>query len=355
MMVRKINAVAFVVIILCGGAALLWRLSNTGRLLTHTAGPSSWLDGSITQALDQRVAQAAPPDARVNRVLNGLLFAVTGDADPQVRSGCPGWLFLTEEVAETPDGEHNLQRRVALTRKLQADLERRGIKLVTAPVPDKVEQAAGELCGLTVSRQARGRRAAWLQASEGLALHQVDLHRGWIAPGYWRTDSHWNRAGASFAADRVAAVAQAFAPPGNTSMQLQTAVATHARSGDLMRLAGIDRNTPPFAPPVDTDHDVQLVVHRSGGLLDDVAAPVVMLAGSSYSLNSGFIDYLQLDMKQEIAQQSRLGSGFAGSVLELLQHHPERLNDIKLLIWEWPLRSLYQPLTDEENTYLAQQ
>jgi alginate O-acetyltransferase complex protein AlgJ len=97
------------------------------------------------------------------------------------------------------------------------------------------------------------------------------------------------------------------------------------------------------------------VVHRSGGLLDDVAAPVVMLAGSSYSLNSGFIDYLQLDMKQEIAQQSRLGSGFAGSVLELLQHHPERLNDIKLLIWEWPLRSLYQPLTDEENTYLAQQ
>ncbi|VVD31184.1 Alginate O-acetyltransferase complex protein AlgJ (plasmid) [Paraburkholderia dioscoreae] len=353
-MIRKINTIAFVIIILCGGAALLWRLSKAGQLFTHTVTSSSWLDGGVTQALDERVAQAAPPDAHINRVLNGLLFAVTGDPDPQVRSGCPGWLFLTEEVVETPGGERNLLRRVELTRKLQADFEHRGIELVTVAVPDKVEQAAGELCGLTVSRQARGRRAAWQQASEGLALHQVDLHSGWIAPGYWRTDSHWNRAGASFAAQRVAVIARAFAPPGDSSMELQSAVATHARSGDLMRLAGIDRNTPPFAPPVDTDHEVQLVIHRSGSLLDNVAAPVVMLAGSSYSLNSGFIDYLQLGMKQEIAQQSRLGSGFAGSVLELLKHHPERLDGIKLMIWEWPLRSLYQPLTDEENNYLAQ-
>lgn len=353
-MIRRLNSIAFVVIMLCGAAVLVWRLGGQRESLALLARQSSWLDGSVTQALDDRVARVAPPEAGVSRVLNGILYAVTGDPDPQVRSGCPGWLFLTEEVVEMPGGERNFRRRIALTRKLLGEFRQRGIQVVAVPVPDKVEQAAGALCGLAVSPQARGRRAAWQQASADIALHQVDLRTGWVAPSYWRTDSHWDRAGARWAAERVAAAAKSLTPPGTTDMQLQIATATHARTGDLTRLAAIDRNSPPFAPAPDIDRDEQLVIQRGGGLLDDVAAPAVMLAGSSYSLNSGFIDYLQLAMKQEVAQQSRLGGGFDGSVLELLRHHPERLDGIKLLIWEWPLRSLYQPMTDEENAYLTQ-
>ncbi|WP_240702227.1 alginate O-acetyltransferase AlgX-related protein [Trinickia terrae] len=351
---RKLNTAAFVIIVMCGAAALLWRLNEEAGPLAQLLRQSSWLDGAATQALDRRVAQAAMPQPAVRRVINGLLYAVTGDADPQVRRGCPGWLFLTEEVVETPGGERNLQRRVLLAGRLLADLRKRGIEVVAVPVPDKVEQAAGELCGLDVSWQARGRRLAWQQASAGLALRQVDLHGGWVAPGYWRTDTHWNREGARFAAGRVAAAAQAYVPAGDVVMQLRVAARTQPRGGDLARLAGIDGNVPPFAPQPDLDRDEQLEIRRSGGLLDNAPAPVVMLAGSSYSLNSGFFDDLQFAMKQEIAQQSRVGSGFAGSVLQLLRHDPERLGGIRLLIWEWPLRSLYQPLTDEEIAYLEQ-
>jgi alginate O-acetyltransferase complex protein AlgJ len=353
-MIRKFNAVAFLIVIMSGSVLMLWHLAREGRSLTHALREASWLDGSVTGTLDQRVAQAAPPAASVNRVFNGLLYAITGDPDPQVRSGCPGWLFLTEEVVETPGGERNFQQRLALTRKLLRDLGRRHIELVTVPVPDKVEQAAGELCRLVVSRQARGRRVAWQQASADLGLHQVDLHAGWVTPGYWRTDTHWNREGARLAAQRVASEVATVIAAGDQSMQLEVSAAVHPRVGDLMRLAGIDRNSPPFAPAADLDHDEALVIRHSGGLLDAAPAPEVMLAGSSYSLNSGFIDYLQLDTKHEIAQQSRSGGGFAGSVLELLTRHPERLEGIKLLIWEWPLRTLYQPLTDAESAYLTQ-
>jgi alginate O-acetyltransferase complex protein AlgJ len=353
-MIRKLNVLAFVLIVAMGSAMLLWRLGSQRDALAHAVDQSSWLDGGVTQAFDARVADVAPPPHAMSRVFNGLLYAVTGDPDPQVRSGCPGWLFLTEEVVETPGGERNFQQRVTLARKLVADLGKRGVRVLAVPVPDKVEQASGELCGLTVSPQASGRREAWQRASTALPLPQVDLHTGWVAPSYWRTDSHWNRDGAKFAAARVAAQADTLAPAGTTSMQLQVDTQTHARIGDLTRLAALDRNAPPFAPPPDVDHDEHLQIAHSGGLLDAVAGPTVMLAGSSYSLNSGFIDYLQLDMKQEIAQQSQLGGGFDGSVLDLLQHHPDRLGGIKLLIWEWPLRSLYQPLTDNERAYLAQ-
>ncbi|WP_034293517.1 hypothetical protein [Herbaspirillum sp. RV1423] len=354
-MARKFTTLAFLLIMASGCALLLWRLAGE-TALAHKLRQASWLDGGVTQVLDQHIGLALPADKTAGRWINGLLYAATGDADPQVRSACPGWLFLTEEIVETPQGERHLAQRIALAHKLLDALHRRGIAVIAAPVPDKVEQTGAALCGLAISSQARQRRQAWRQASAGLPLLQVDLSTGWVAPGYWRTDSHWDRDGAAFAAGRIAdaiAAAQLPTPAQPTAMRLTTDATTHARSGDLMRLAGIDRNQPPFAPPADTDRDATLQIEHSGGLLDDVAAPAVMLAGSSYSLNSGFIDYLQLQMKQEIVQQSRLGSGFAGSLLDLLQH-PARLDGIRLLIWEWPLRVLYQPLTKDEQAYLQQ-
>ena len=363
MMTRKFTLpvflLGFLLVMLGGCALLLWRLAHDEGTLLPKLRQASWLDGSITQSLDQHIGKIMPGSKAAHGWINGALYAVTGDPDPQVRSGCPGWLFLTEEVVETPQGEQHLQQRLALAHKLLQQLQQRGITVIAVPVPDKVEQAKSALCALHVAPQAAGRRQAWNKASAGLPVTQVDLHTGWVTPSYWRTDSHWDRQGAAFAAARVSnTIEQTIAQTkpgfvaGTTAMQLVPATTSHARIGDLMRLASIENNRPPFAPAADIEHDATLTIAHSGGLLDDVAAPVVMLAGSSYSLNSGFIDYLQLQLQQEIVQRSRVGSGFAGSLLDLLQQ-PERLDGIELLIWEWPLRILYQPLTSEEKAYLA--
>jgi alginate O-acetyltransferase complex protein AlgJ len=345
-MARLVNAVLFLLLLLVGAVTLMWRWSSLDAPLA-----GSWRDGSITAAFDARVNRTMTIDSTFDSWLHGALYAVTGDTGPQVRQGCPGWLFLAEETASTPQGEQNLRQRVRLAARFQAALKQRGITLVGVPVPDKVEQARAQLCGLAVSTQAQGRRLAWQRAVNDPST-DVDLHRGWPASAYWRLDTHWNRAGAAWAAGKVATKVLAVLPAGSVAMHYGAAT-TQRRSGDLARLAKLDRNDPPFAPEPEYDRVANLDIEHTGGLLDDVAAPQVLLAGSSYSLNSGFLDALQLALGQEVRQHSQDGGGFAGSLLDLLAHR-QRLDGVKVVVWEWPLRTLYQPLTADERAFLQQ-
>ena len=351
---RRLNTLAFLIVIFAGMLWLGLRLMQDWPALQRQLASATWYDGAITAALDQRFAAAVPSDTVVDHALNGVLYATTADTGPQVRSGCPGWLFLSEETGYVANAERHLQQRLQLTQLLIAEFKQRDILLLAVPVPDKAEMASAQLCGVRVAQQAAQRRHTWKQASAGLALTQVDLAGGWRKPGYWRTDSHWNRPGASAAASRVAHAIQALLPaPAASTIRLHVRDSAHVRPGDLAHLAGLGNNPSPFGPLPDLDQDIVLEIARSGGLLDDAVAPQIMLAGSSYSTNTGFIDYLQTALQQEVAQQSMAGSGFAGSLLNLLQQHPARLQDIRLLIWEWPLRALYQPLSAEETAYLS--
>lgn len=353
-MIRKLTTALFLLVLAAGALAIGWHLLSpplSAAALTAATSGAAWRDGAVTAALDLKVRQGVPSSPALDAGLRGLLYALTGDADPQVRAGCPDWLFLAEESASTPHGAANLLARVRLAAQLRAALARRGITLVSVPVPDKVEQAGARLCGLAVSSQARGRAAAWSAATDH-ALLQIDLRRGWPRPGYWRTDTHWDRGGAAFAAGRVSATVRAMLPPGTTAMRERVGSVPQRRIGDLARLAGIERNAPPFAPAGEYDQERVLEIARAGGLLDDVAVPPVLLAGSSYSLNSGFLDALQLALGREVSQQSRAGGGFSGALLELLAH-PARLDGVSVLVWEWPLRTVYQPLTADERAALS--
>lgn len=350
---RRLNTFAFLLIIFAGMLWLALRLYPEWPALQRQLAQAGWHDGTITATFDKQVAAAVPADTPVDRALNGVLYALTTDTGPQVRSGCPGWLFLSEETGYSPDAERHLAQRLQLTRRLIAAFRQRGIVLLAVPVPDKAEMAAAQLCGARVAMQAVDRRHTWHQRSASLPLPQVDLAAGWRKPGYWRTDSHWNRTGATAAASRVAIAIQGLLPLVTTTpIRLHVNDSAHIRPGDLAHLAGISANQPPFGPLPDLDYDITLDITRSGGLLDDSAPPQLMLAGSSYSTNTDFLVYLQTALQQEVIQQSMAGSGFAGSLLTLLQQHPARLQDIRLLIWEWPLRALYQPLTTEETAYL---
>ena len=84
-----------------------------------------------------------PPRARFSSP--GLtISAVTWHS--QYTGGCPGWLFLADEIMAARNDKANLARRLVIISQVAAFLERRHIELVVVPVPDKSRVETKALC-----------------------------------------------------------------------------------------------------------------------------------------------------------------------------------------------------------------
>lgn len=350
---RILATLAFLGLMLVGlGFVVVHMAGPAGGRIAEQASVTAVLNGSLTAAIDKTVVSALPTMPGLEDVVSGLSYRMLGDAGPQVRAGCPGWLFLAEELVETRSGQAYLADRLRLAAKIRAAVEAKGVALVVLPVPDKADLSRSTLCGLPVSDQARARADAWRQRSTGLGLDQVDIAADWPSGAFLRTDTHWNDDGAAFAAHRVARHIVARLGPGDLPARVVVGEPKD-RIGDLMRLAGLARSWPWSGPQPDRQPEVTTEFTRSGGLLDDVPAPTVLLAGSSYSRNSGFLDYLQDALDREVAQKSQDGGGFAGPLLDILTKEPALLDQTRLVVWEFPMRVLTQPLTPAERNFLG--
>lgn len=349
---RAISTIIFLALMFVGLGFVLVHLAGSGR--TAIAPLVSWrnvLNGELTDTIDHMVGEGLPQTPALDSLAAGLSYRLLGDAGPQVRAGCTGWLFSTEELAETRAGDAALAQRVLIARQIRDQLSAAGIRLVVLPVRDKADLAGAQLCGLPVAEQARTRYAHWQKQSADLALDVVDMARDWPAPGFLRTDTHWNETGARHAADQVAQAITAQLGAGTDAITLKTGL-PELKPGDLMRLAGLLESWRWSGPEPDSITPVSMTIGRSGGLLDDVSAPTVVLAGSSYSQRSGFIDFLQDASRREVAQKSQDGSGFAGALLNILMNEPHILKQTRLVVWEFPVRALTQNLTDAERLFL---
>lgn len=355
-MLQRVRLLSTLVFLVVMGAGLVFvmkgAISPSGQKLAAQWQWGAIFDGRFTAKIDKAVVSWIPSSEALNGFVDGGLYALTGDAGPQVRAGCPGWLFLAEELVEVPGAQDHLLERARLAAAIAADMKTRGIALIVVPVPDKAELASEQGCGLAASDRLHERPGHWKAASADLALEQVDVVPNWPKPGYWRTDTHWDRIGAQFAARRVGEAVERTLGSGGDTIVLSRAQRPVERPGDLMRLANLERTAHLFGPAPDTEVPETAGIERTGGLLDDVPSPSVLLAGSSYSLNSGFIDYLQAELSREVIQKSLAGGGFAGAMLELLKSDKTTLKDVRAIVWEWPIRALDLPLTDDEKRYL---
>ncbi|MGQ3675470.1 alginate O-acetyltransferase AlgX-related protein [Xanthobacter sp. TB0139] len=345
-------------------AFLLLMFAGLGHVVAHLAGPAgasivaaaSWqniLNGRLSGVVDRSVIAALPSTPQLDSIASGLSYMVLDDAGPQVRSGCSGWLFLAEELAETPHGDKHIATHARLARKIRDILATHGVELLVLPIRDKADLAHEQLCGLPVSAQAAGRLEIWNRQSRELGLNSIAMGKGWPSPGFLRTDTHWNAEGARHTAQLVAHAISDRLGPGATGVSL-TSSPPEPRPGDLMRLAGLSKSWTWSGPEPDHVATISAHIARTGSLLDDVPAPSVILAGSSFSLRSGFIDFLQNASRREVAQKSRDGSGFAGALLDVLMNQPEALKQTRLVVWEFPLRTLTQAPTEAERTFLGE-
>ncbi|MCP3442073.1 hypothetical protein [Bradyrhizobium sp. CCGUVB14] len=345
-----IRALLVLAVIFSGLAAVLTRGHEALGEVLRTTTVSDLTDGRFAQHVDKAIFHAVPRSSAPDGLVVGLQYRLLHDAGRQVHAGCGDWLYSMEELRADRSDADNMKARAELLPYLARSVSRLGAALVIVPVPDKAQQVEDQLCGLAaLQSRSRDRFRAELARVDGAIL--VDVRANWPRPGYWHLDTHWDQSGARFAANRIAKAIMETVGPGHDKIRLSEG-ALRNRTGDLARLAGLIEAPIRLAPAPEQERDVKAEIERSGGLLDDAEDASVILAGSSFSLNSAFADYLQAALSREVTQISEPGGGFAGALLGLLERNPGGLAKAKVIIWEWPMRSLTAPLNDAERRFL---
>lgn len=293
-----------------------------------------------------------------------LAWLILGDLGPRVRQGCPGWLFLMDELQVHPQAQAHAQTRAGLAGEVYKLLSMRGHHLLVVLVPDKSRIEADHLCEMRRPPGLEGRLAAWADALRGQGIPVLILDQPLLAvkarlgQAFDRTDTHWSQAGAEAAAQAIAHHLHnlGFTPLPKRNFLLARGP-LQPRWGDLVRLAGLDQLPASLRPPPDlvaplslslADEQAQAEELSADSLFGDPVGTRLSLVGTSFSRNAGFADFLALAAEADLANLARDGGGFAQAMLNYLERELHGTNQA-WVIWEIPERVLTQPLDEAEQ------
>lgn len=310
------------------------------------------LHGEVTHRFAKELAKA-PMAMQAANLERGSSWLVFGDTGPRVRRGCPGWLFISDELKLNRHAELNARTKAEAVIGLQKQLGQRGIELQVLVVPDKSRIAAAQRCGLYRPAVLDARIRQWttqLQAAGVAVLDLTDTLQPLGAAAYLRTDTHWSETGANAGAR---ALAQRVQQRGIQATPQQAFDITQAplasRPGDLVRLAGLDWLPPNLQPP--GEQVAASSAHENGpaassdpsDLFGDAGLPNVALIGTSFSRNSNFVGFLQHALNAPVGNFSKDGGEFSGAAKAYFDSAAFKQTPPKLLLWEIPERDLQTP------------
>jgi alginate O-acetyltransferase complex protein AlgJ len=323
--------------------------------------PRSTLDfreGRATLAIEKQLDLKLPARETLIAFANTLRYQLFSGVADQVRTGKDGWLFLTEEIKYSPPTAA-FTTRMDLIAEVAKRLDAQGVKLVVALVPDKARVYSKELRGGVYPTYNAARYAQALGALEKSKVAVVDLFTPFakaVATNgeiYYRTDTHWNQAGAKIAASEIAkAVSLLKIDIEKTSFVSKSKSGLEERSGDLIRLMGLAQVPSSLRPVLDREAPDETIEQSATagkapqGLFGDSGVPIV-LTGTSYSLRGNFHGYLQESLAAKVLNTAKDGGGFLQGLSAYLADDAFKTTKPKVLIWEVPERMLNLPLEAE--------
>jgi alginate O-acetyltransferase complex protein AlgJ len=335
-------------------AGLLFGIQQTTHAGLGLLAPSQWLNGAAGTQLN--TALRVPFHDTLETADAAWRYRVFGQLGPQVRQGCPGWLFYTAGLrAPVADADAVVAARIALMRGLVAQLHAQHVAVLAVTVPDKSRRESDALCGLTRPAGTVAQLPRWQHALDQAGVARVDLTTTLdnVPTPFYRTDVHLNQRGAAAAAQAVAAAALPLVGSRGT-LQYDVTRATFAtpRVGDLLTLAGLANAPQGWRPAPDSYVPETFSQPSAGGLLDTGPAVTVMLAGSSNSRRSNFAEQLGQSLGAPVWNVSRDGGKFADALMQSMEDRAHWPSTLKLVIWEMSEMSLVQPLSAEEKAAL---
>jgi alginate O-acetyltransferase complex protein AlgJ len=354
--VAGLTLAAFMAVGLVATGALM--VSGKVQWLPADTTADNVLHGEVTHALAKQLSSSflAKQMADLER---GASWLVLNDTGPRVRQGCPGWLFLTDELRLNRHAQANADTKAQAVIELQQSLSKRGIELLVAVVPDKSRIASSELCSVYRPADLQRRVADWTQALTGAGVKALDLTatlQPLGAQAYLRTDTHWSETGADAAAKAVAEQVRHMGIEATPVRRFEAQSDPEAlRPGDLVRLAGIDWLPLSLQPAVERVAVTRITEQTSatpasGDSLDDLFGdsdlPNVALIGTSFSRNSNFAGFLQRALGAPIGNFAKDGGEFSGAAKGYFGNPAFRQTPPRLVIWEIPERDLQTPYAE---------
>ncbi|UTW07021.1 alginate O-acetyltransferase AlgX-related protein [Pseudomonas benzenivorans] len=348
--------------LLTGLACALWAMLVSDRVALKPAATLSWqqvFEGEVTQRIARELAKVpfAEHAADLERAASWLLL---GDTGSRVRQGCPGWLFLGDELKVHAQAAVDAQARAQKVIRLQAQLADRGIELLLVVVPDKSRIASDQLCQLERAGQLTGRVQRWRDAVQAAGVQVLDLTPVLQPLGsavFLRTDTHWSELGADAAAQAVSRRIAELGVEATPRKQYTTEMAEpQARPGDLVRLAGLDWLPAQLQPAVEMVSTTRLREVPAAGaaealaeedLFGDSQLPNIAVIGTSFSRNSNFIAFLERALGSSVGNFAKDGGEFSGAAKDYFDSPAFKQTPPRLLVWEIPERDLQSPYRDE--------
>jgi alginate O-acetyltransferase complex protein AlgJ len=357
--VSKASGVFFVAFLAIGFVSCVWLLlSGKVEMLPPKLSIDDALHGEVTHKVAKQLSKAAVPEQAAD-LERGASWLLLHDTGPRVRSGCPGWLFLTDELRINRHAQANAQTKAGVVRKVQQRLAKRGITLLVAVVPDKSRIASAQLCDLRRPLQLQQRAVDWVDGLNKAGVAAIDLAptlQPLGADAYLRTDTHWSETGSAAAAKAVAKHVQAMGISATPHKDFDVKVQDPARRpGDLVRLAGLEWLPVTWQPQPETVAATQISekaaqVQSGGDNLDDLFGddnlPNVALIGTSFSRNSNFAGFLQLALGAPIGNFGKDGGEFSRGANGYFDNPAFKQTPPKLVIWEIPERDLQTPYSE---------
>jgi alginate O-acetyltransferase complex protein AlgJ len=294
-----------------------------------------------------------------------LAWIILDDLGPRVRQGCPGWLFLTDELTIHPQGAEHAKARAHLALTVQRALQARDQRLLIAVVPDKTRVEQDHLCELKRPARLASRYQDWIASLGVLGMEVIPLDqpllevKAALGSAYDRTDTHWRWEGAEAAAQTIAARLRAlgFKPQPERLYQHHLGP-IQPRWGDLVRLAGLNELPEDLRPPPDEvaglhfealpQAHAQVEEITADILFGEHAATRVTLVGTSFSRNASFADFLAEALHTDLGNLAKDGGGFAQSMLTFVTQDLNKTGS-GWVIWEIPERVLEEPLSQAEQ------
>lgn len=312
------------------------------------------LNGQLATELEQQLKSATPLKDELTEAWAKFFLLAFNQGSKGVLIGKSGWLYSREEYLWPTDALDNTDRNIETITSIQARLTEKNIALAIVLVPEKVSvydehlvEPSAHVVNDIHAKIVSDLRQRGIHVVSPLAQLREVKDSSQV---YLKTDTHWTPEGAALVAQYAALQLEDW----QGDQAFVTSVENDAlHHGDLFNFLPIQKEWlyPRIAPDNISKSTTYLEDADSFDLFAEPEPIAMVLVGTSYSADPtwNFHGQIQQAFSREVLDYSEIGQGPIKPMLLYLQSEAFTSEEIRYVLWEFPVRYFVQDLSVKDN------